>query len=173
MYVLLAATLPGSAIGSVMYPFRGTKGKKGTYRGTEAFSTTRQFDRWCRRIRSRGPSANRWPFATTEPNSLTHRWLLCVDPSILNFLNSRPLNMASHVVRVSLAMHLVIGECDMKRFAWWRMEQDTHHLSRALCGAFCSILHHVKHFMSQPPEFFTNLAHGQIFYNPKGEFLVT
>ena len=59
--------------------------------------------------------------------------------------------MASHVVRVSLAMHLVIGECDMKRFAWWRMEQDTHHLSRALCGAFCSILHHVKRFMSQPP----------------------
>ena len=132
-------------------PFSGHKGKKGTYRGTEAFSTTRQFDRWCRRIRSRVPSPNRWPFATTEPNSLTHRWLLCVDPSILNFLNSRPLNMASHVVRVSLAMHLVIGECDMKRFAWWRMEQDTHHLSRALCGAFCSILHHVKRFMSQPP----------------------
>ena len=49
MYVLLAATLPGSAIGSVMYPFRGTKGKKGTYRGTEAFSTTRQrFERWWR-----------------------------------------------------------------------------------------------------------------------------
>ena len=62
--------------------------------------------------------------------------------------------MASHVVRVSLAMHLVIGECDMKRFAWWRMEQDTHHLSRALCGAFCSILHHVKRFMSQPPVVF-------------------
>ena len=39
----------------------------------------------------------------------------------------------------------------MKRFTWWRMEQDAHHLSRALCGAFCSILHHVKRFMSQPP----------------------
>ena len=39
----------------------------------------------------------------------------------------------------------------MKRFTWWRMEQDPHHLSRALCGAFCSILHHVKRFMSQPP----------------------
>ena len=38
----------------------------------------------------------------------------------------------------------------MKRFTWWRMEQDGHHLSRALCGAFCSILHHVKRFMSQP-----------------------
>ena len=41
----------------------------------------------------------------------------------------------------------------MKRFTWWRMEQDAHHLSRALCGAFCSILHHVKRFMSQPPNF--------------------
>ena len=40
----------------------------------------------------------------------------------------------------------------MKRFTWWRMEQDAHHLSRALCGAFCSILHHVKRFMSQPPD---------------------
>ena len=39
----------------------------------------------------------------------------------------------------------------MKRFTWWRMEQDPHHLSRALCGAFCSILHHVKRFLSQPP----------------------
>ena len=39
----------------------------------------------------------------------------------------------------------------MKRFTWWRMEQDAHHLSRALCGGFCSILHHVKRFMSQPP----------------------
>ena len=39
----------------------------------------------------------------------------------------------------------------MKRFTWWRMEQDAHHLSRALCGALCSILHHVKRFMSQPP----------------------
>ena len=39
----------------------------------------------------------------------------------------------------------------MKRFTWWRMEQDAHHLSRALCGAFCSILHHVKRFLSQPP----------------------
>ena len=39
----------------------------------------------------------------------------------------------------------------MKRFTWWRMEQDPHHLSRALCAAFCSILHHVKRFMSQPP----------------------
>ena len=39
----------------------------------------------------------------------------------------------------------------MKRFTWWRMEQDAHHLSRALCGAFCSILHHVKRFISQPP----------------------
>ena len=44
-----------------------------------------------------------------------------------------------------------VGECDMKRFTWWRMEQDAHHLSRALCGAVCSILHHVKRFMSQPP----------------------
>ena len=41
----------------------------------------------------------------------------------------------------------------MKRFTWWRMEQDGHHLSHALCGAFCSILHHVKRFMSQPPDF--------------------
>ena len=50
MYVLLAATLPGSAIGSLMYPFWGTKGKKGTYRGTEAFSTTRQGAvEWCLR----------------------------------------------------------------------------------------------------------------------------
>ena len=40
----------------------------------------------------------------------------------------------------------------MKRFTWWRMEQDAHHLSRALCGAFCSILHHVKRFLSQPPK---------------------
>ena len=44
-----------------------------------------------------------------------------------------------------------LGECDKERFTWWRMEQDAHHLSRALCGAFCSILHHVKRFMSQPP----------------------
>ena len=40
----------------------------------------------------------------------------------------------------------------MKRFTWWRMEQDAHHLSHALCGLFCSILHHVKRFMSQPPK---------------------
>ena len=39
----------------------------------------------------------------------------------------------------------------MRRFTWWRMEQVGHHLSRALCGAFCSILHHVKRFLSQPP----------------------
>ena len=39
----------------------------------------------------------------------------------------------------------------MKRCTWWRMEQDAHHLSPALCGAFCSILHHVKRFISQPP----------------------
>ena len=39
----------------------------------------------------------------------------------------------------------------MERFSWWRMEQVRHPLSRALCGAFCSILHHVKRFMSQPP----------------------
>merc|ERR1712029_514272 len=28
---------------------------------------------------------------------------------------------------------LLLGECDMKRFTWWRMEQDAHHLSPALC----------------------------------------
>ena len=51
----------------------------------------------------------------------------------------------------------------MKRFTWWRMEQDAHHLSRALCGAFCSILHHVKRFMSQPPqEFFDNFFQLQL-----------
>ena len=44
-----------------------------------------------------------------------------------------------------------LGECDMERFSWWRMEQVQHPLSRALCGAFCSILHHVKRSMSHPP----------------------
>ena len=39
----------------------------------------------------------------------------------------------------------------MERFSWWRMEQVQHPLSRALCGAFCSILHHVKRSMSHPP----------------------
>ena len=39
----------------------------------------------------------------------------------------------------------------MERFTWWRMEQVQHPLSRALCGAFCSILHHVKRSMSHPP----------------------
>ena len=40
----------------------------------------------------------------------------------------------------------------MERFSWWRMEQVQHPLSRALCGAFCSILHHVKRSMSHPPK---------------------
>ena len=40
-----------------------------------------------------------------------------------------------------------LGDCEMKRFTWWRMEQDAHHLSPAICGGFCSILHHVKRFM--------------------------
>ena len=38
----------------------------------------------------------------------------------------------------------------MERFSWWRMEQVQHPLSRALCCAFSSILHHVKRFMSHP-----------------------
>ena len=39
----------------------------------------------------------------------------------------------------------------MERFSWWRMEQVQHSLSRALCGAFCSILHHVKRSLSHSP----------------------
>ena len=46
----------------------------------------------------------------------------------------------------------------MKRFTWWRMEEDPHHLSRALCGAFCSILHHVKRSLSQPPTLLFSLS---------------
>ena len=54
-------------------------------------------------------------------------------------------------LHVTTSVHQFKGECDMKRFKWWRMEQDAHHLSHALCGAFSSILHHVERFMSQPP----------------------
>jgi len=42
----------------------------------------------------------------------------------------------------------------MERKLWWWMEQDAHHLSRALCGAFCSILHHNFRSMSHPPNSF-------------------
>ena len=39
----------------------------------------------------------------------------------------------------------------MKHFTWWRMEQVQNPLSRELCGAFCSILHHEKCSMSHSP----------------------
>ena len=39
----------------------------------------------------------------------------------------------------------------MKRFTWWRMEQNAPHNARERWCASCSILHHVKRFMSQPP----------------------
>ena len=42
----------------------------------------------------------------------------------------------------------------MKRFTWWRMEQNAPHNARERWCASCSILHHVKRFMSQPPETF-------------------
>ena len=41
----------------------------------------------------------------------------------------------------------------MKRFTWWRMEQNAAHNARERWCASCSILHHVKRFMSQPPHF--------------------
>ena len=40
----------------------------------------------------------------------------------------------------------------MKRFTWWRMEQNAPHNARERWCASCSILHHVKRFMSQPPQ---------------------
>ena len=63
-------------------------------------------------------------------------------------MSKRPNNGTLNLCRQKWRL---LGGCEMKRFTWWRMEQDGHHLSHALCGAFCSILHHVKRFMSQPP----------------------
>ena len=40
----------------------------------------------------------------------------------------------------------------MKRFTWWRMEQNAPHNARERWCASCSILHHVKRFISQPPK---------------------
>ena len=39
----------------------------------------------------------------------------------------------------------------MKRFTWWRMEQNAPHNARERWCASCSILHHVKRFMSHSP----------------------
>ena len=40
----------------------------------------------------------------------------------------------------------------MKRFTWWRMEQNAPHNARERWCASCSILHHVKRFMSHSPD---------------------
>ena len=40
----------------------------------------------------------------------------------------------------------------MKRFTWWRMEQNAPHNARERWCASCSILHHVKRFMSHSPK---------------------
>ena len=39
----------------------------------------------------------------------------------------------------------------MKRFTWWRMEQNAPHNARERWCISCSILHHVKRFMSHSP----------------------
>ena len=39
----------------------------------------------------------------------------------------------------------------MKRFTWWRMEQNPPHNAGERWCASCSILHHVKRFMSHSP----------------------
>ena len=39
----------------------------------------------------------------------------------------------------------------MKRFTWWMMEQNAPHNARERWSASCSILHHVKRFMSHSP----------------------
>ena len=39
----------------------------------------------------------------------------------------------------------------MKRFTWWRMEQNAPHNAWERWCPSCSILHHVKRFISQPP----------------------
>ena len=57
----------------------------------------------------------------------------------------------------------------MERFSWWRMEQVQHPLSRALCGAFCSILHHVKRSMSHPPNSKENVLLILPYYNSLGK----
>ena len=41
----------------------------------------------------------------------------------------------------------------MKRFTWWRMEQKAPHNARERWCASCSILHHVKRFLSHSPHF--------------------
>ena len=43
------------------------------------------------------------------------------------------------------------GGCDMKRFTWWRMEQNAPHNARERWCVSCSILHHAKRFMSHSP----------------------
>ena len=48
----------------------------------------------------------------------------------------------------------------MKRFTWWRMEQNAPHNARERWGASCSILHHVKRFMSHSP-YAKNINKGQ------------
>ena len=45
-----------------------------------------------------------------------------------------------------------LGGCDMKRFTWWRMEQNPPHNARERWCPSCSILHHVKRFISQSPD---------------------
>ena len=44
-----------------------------------------------------------------------------------------------------------LGGCDMKRFTWWRMEQNAPHNARERWCASCSILHHVKRSLSHSP----------------------
>ena len=39
----------------------------------------------------------------------------------------------------------------MKRFTWWRMEQNAPHNARERWCVSCSILHHAKRFMSHSP----------------------
>ena len=46
----------------------------------------------------------------------------------------------------------LLGGCDMKRFTWWRMEQNAPHNARERWCASCSILHHVKRFLSHSPD---------------------
>ena len=40
----------------------------------------------------------------------------------------------------------------MKRFTWWRMEENAPHNARERWCGSCSILHHVKRFMSHLPK---------------------
>ena len=51
----------------------------------------------------------------------------------------------------------------MKRFTWWRMEQNPPHNAGERWCASCSILHHVKRFMSHSPKLSKNILSLPLF----------